>query len=144
MRRLPPLNALYYFEVTARCGSVREASRELCISSSAVSHLISKLEQFLECSLFHRVNCRLLLSDAGQKYLNHVGDAFSQIETATWDALDSRKSELLTVPSPPGFTSLCLMPNLKDFFRETPELNIKLIDELTIADCVDEVDCGID
>ncbi|MET4692531.1 LysR family transcriptional regulator [Endozoicomonas lisbonensis] len=144
MRRLPPLNAVHYFEITASCGSIREAARELCISPSAVSHQIAKLEQFLDCALFHRVNGRLLLSDAGKKYLGHVKRAFSQIESATWDAYENRKSEQLVIASPPSFSSLWLLPNLSDFLRDTPQLNIKLIDKLTIADCENDVDCGIE
>ncbi len=46
-KRLPPLNALRTFEAAARHSSFKGAGDELCVSHSAVSHQIKKIEKYL-------------------------------------------------------------------------------------------------
>ena len=66
-KRLPPLNALRTFEAAARHGSFKGAGDELCVSHSAVSHQIKKLEQYLGIDLFVRVARGVELSGAGRE-----------------------------------------------------------------------------
>lgn len=144
MRKLPPLHALNCFEVTAKVGTVREAASLLCISPSAVSHQIAKLEAYLQSPLFHRVNKRLQLTDTGYNYLQQIERALTYIEEATWDSLNRKPSEQLTISVPPSFSSLWLLPKLRSFSPDNQDINICLKDHLTMDKCLDSVDCGIE
>ena len=72
-RRLPPLNAIRAFEAAARHLSFTKAAQELFVTQAAISHQVKALEQTLGIQLFRRFNRRLMLTDAGQRYLNSLG-----------------------------------------------------------------------
>jgi len=144
MRKLPPLYSLQCFEATARLGTVREAANRLCISPSAVSHQIAKLEDYLDTLLFHRQHKRLILTDAGYNYLKQIEQALECIEEATWNSLERTKAEQLILSLPPSFSTLWLIPKLDEFMQSCPDVNIKMMDNLTIDECLDDVDCGIE
>ena len=144
MRKLPPLNALSSFEATARLGTVRAAADALCVTPSAVSHQIALLEDRLGLSLFRRQNRRLILSEEGRAYLAQVGQAFDRLEEATADLSERRMREKLIIALPPSFTALWMMPRLATFRTQNPDLDLQFEDHLTLEDCVDQVDCGIE
>src|SRR3546814_3080345 len=77
---LPPLAALRACEATARRLSVQGAADELRVTPSAVSHRLRNLEGALGVKLFHRLNRRLVLTDAGAVYLSRVAPAFRSEE----------------------------------------------------------------
>ena len=103
MRKLPPLKALESFEATARLGTIRDAADDLCVTPSAISHQIAKLEDHLGSALFHRRQRRLILTDAGRNYLQQVEQVFDRLEEATFDVTGRRVAETLSVSMPPSF-----------------------------------------
>jgi len=73
MRRLcPSMTELMAFEAAARHSSFTVAARELHVTQGAVSKQVRSLEAFLGVELFERVRQRLLLTDAGERYLERV------------------------------------------------------------------------
>ena len=44
--KLPPLNALRCFEAAARLLSLKQAASELCVTASAVSQQIARLDSY--------------------------------------------------------------------------------------------------
>ncbi len=75
--KLPPLNALRCFEAAARLLSLKLAASELCVTPSAVSQQIARLEETLNVPLFIRTPRRLQLTAVGDIYLRAVQPAFS-------------------------------------------------------------------
>ncbi len=144
MRKLPPLKALESFETTARLGTVREAAADLCVTPSAVSHQIAKLEAQLGKALFYRRQQRLFLSDAGHNFLQQIEQAFDRIEEATLDLMDSREVEQLSIAMPPTFMAMWLIPKLATFRQKYPQYDLRLSDRLTLDGYEDRVDCGIE
>ena len=69
MVALPSLRGLQAFEAAARCGSFAAAAEELSISAAAVSQLIRTVEEQMGRKLFHRVNRRVVLTEAGVEML---------------------------------------------------------------------------
>lgn len=65
-------SALYCFDSVRKLGSVREASRQLHIASSAVSRQIQKLEDDLDVKLFERLPSGLKLTAAGESFARHA------------------------------------------------------------------------
>ncbi|MDE1995932.1 MAG: LysR family transcriptional regulator, partial [Rhizobiaceae bacterium] len=65
---------LKYFAEVARSGSIRKASDELHVATSAVSRQIKKLEDELGTPLFERFSDGLRLTAAGEIVLKHSKD----------------------------------------------------------------------
>ncbi|TGR88704.1 LysR family transcriptional regulator, partial [Mesorhizobium sp. M2E.F.Ca.ET.209.01.1.1] len=65
MVALPSLRGLQAFEAAARTGSFAAAAEELSVSAAAVSQLIRTVEEQMGRKLFHRVNRRAVLTEAG-------------------------------------------------------------------------------
>lgn len=63
---------LRYFASVARTGSIRKASEELHVATSALSRQIRKLEEELGLPLFERVSDGLRLTKAGMIVLEHA------------------------------------------------------------------------
>src|ERR1041384_3509928 len=79
---LPSLNALRAFEAAARHLSFTRAARELCVTQTAISHQVSKLEDELGVSLFRRSPKRIALTAEGRAWAAELGDVFSRLESA--------------------------------------------------------------
>src|SRR6187399_3261359 len=82
-RRLPPLNALRAFEAVARHQSVSAAADELCVTHSAVSRHVAKLEEHLGEKLFTRHHQRLELTTRGAAYATELTHVLDRLENAT-------------------------------------------------------------
>ncbi len=66
---LPSLEAIRYFEASARCLSFTKAGKELFVSQSAVSQKIIQLEDQLGYKLFFRRPRGLVLTAEGEVLL---------------------------------------------------------------------------
>ncbi|MEP3280521.1 MAG: LysR family transcriptional regulator [Stappiaceae bacterium] len=77
-----------YFAAVAQAGSIRGASRELNIASSAVNRQILWLEEALGTPLFDRTGRGLRLTQAGEILLAHVKKTMGDFE-ATISNLDA-------------------------------------------------------
>lgn len=123
---LPSLNALRSFEATARLGSVTRASRELCVTPSAVSHQIHKLEECLNRPLIGFTNGKLQLSEWGAALLPGLTDGFMRIRGAA-DLLEHKAGfSTLTVVSRPFFASRWLTPRLSRFWEAHPNIGLRM------------------
>src|SRR5258706_15072648 len=122
-RRLPPLNALRAFEAVARHQSVSAAADELCVTHSAVSRHVAKLEDHLGEKLFSRHHQRLELSARGAAYATELTHLFDRIEVATatnFSAVALRRP--LHIGVYPTFAHRVLIPRLSRFQDEFPEI----------------------
>lgn len=69
-------NQLYYFYKIAERGSISGASKEVLISSPALSMQLKELEESLNTPLFIRSGKKLLLTDAGSIVYEYARDIF--------------------------------------------------------------------
>lgn len=144
MRSLPPFKALSAFEATARLGGVRAAAGELAVTQSAVSHQLAKLESHLRTPLFHRQGKRLVLTDTGRDYLHRIGPVLDHLEEATFEAANHSRVETLTVSAPPSFLAMWLLPRISSFTAGHPDLDLRLLERLTLAPEEESIDCAIE
>ncbi|CAN7703545.1 MULTISPECIES: LysR family transcriptional regulator [Rhizobium] len=79
---------LKYFAEVARSGSIRKASDELHVATSAVSRQIKKLEDELGAPLFERFSDGLRLTAAGEIVLKHAKDTLLKYEIMKSDLGD--------------------------------------------------------
>jgi LysR family transcriptional regulator, glycine cleavage system transcriptional activator len=120
-RLVPDVTTLQAFECAARHGSFTQAAAELNLTQSAVSRQIKDLETQLGVLLFERVRQRVILSDAGQKFLPEVRRLLNQTEELMVRAMASARADSsLSIASLPTFGSRWLVPRLPDFLRRHP------------------------
>ena len=132
---LPPLNALRAFEAVARHLSVKLAAEELSVTPGAVSQMLKILESHLEVKLFVRVTRGIYLTDTGRNYLPSIRNAFRQIgEASRRVALLSADTGVLTVSVTPFFASAWLVPRMKSFQDEHPDIDLQIVANSALAD----------
>ncbi|MBA0204321.1 transcriptional regulator GcvA [Pectobacterium aroidearum] len=124
--KLPPLHALMCFESVARHMSIKVAAEELCVTSSAVSQQIAKLESMTNIRLFIRSPRRLELTTEGRIYLRAIRPAFSQIAEATQRLMNEGKANRVTVSCTSGFAIQWLLPRLPTFEKANPGVEVQI------------------
>jgi LysR family glycine cleavage system transcriptional activator len=124
--RLPSLKFLKTFQVAAQRESFKAAAEELCITPSAVSHQIKLLESQLGLALFERGAHSLLLTEAGEKYLQSLDAIFSKLESVTEQLRMSYGRGVVRLHIPPFFASEMLTPRLQTFMHMRPDVDIHI------------------
>lgn len=126
-RRLPPLNALRAFEAVARHQSITAAADELCVTHSAVSRHVAKLEDYLGTKLFTREHQRLALNARGTAYASKLTLIFDDLERFTGDTFQGPASRApLRVCVYPTYASRVLIPRLARFRAAHPDIAFHL------------------
>ncbi len=142
-RRLPSLNAVRTFEASARHLSFTRAAQELHVTQTAISHQIKALELYLGAQLFKRLPRKLLLTQQGESLLAVVGDCLDRIAAATESIREPRSSRKLTVSITPAFATQWLVPRLGRFWRQHPDIELKLHHSVQLTDFTDDVDMAV-
>ena len=104
------------FWKTARVLSMSRAAEELCLTRSAVSHAINKLEAAFGLVLFVRESRRLRLTDDGRRLLEKIEGPLAELEE-TEDALRLRASHEerpLRFATTHTFLKFVLLPHLAE------------------------------
>ncbi len=133
-RRLPPLNALRAFEAAARHESFTAAAAELHVTHGAISHQVKALETWLGTALFERLTRAVRLTPAGSAYLPVIEGAFNQIHAATVNLAHTGDDAPLHVTTTPAFAVRWLAPRLGRFWREHPDLDLRLHEASWLSD----------
>jgi LysR family glycine cleavage system transcriptional activator len=124
--RLPPLNAIRYFEAAARHLSFTKAAEELHVTHSAISHQIKALEEWLGMPLFRRMNRAIVLTEAGQAYMRPVKEAFERLGEASRILKAREQTGTLTVSTMPSFAAKWLVPRLGGFREQHPDIDVRI------------------
>ncbi|NVF15802.1 LysR family transcriptional regulator [Vreelandella maris] len=126
-RRIPSTTALIAFEATARMGTLSRAASELCLTESAVSKQVSKLEDYLALKLFDRFHGRVTLSEAGKNYFIEVRKTLDKLEADTQSVINfhqGRKELRLAVL--PTFSNKWLLPRLKSLSNSNLDIIVNI------------------
>jgi LysR family glycine cleavage system transcriptional activator len=139
MRKIPPFYSIQAFESAARLGSFMRAAEELYITPSAISHRIRGLEQTLGLALFHRVHRSVVLTDAGRRYSEEIGEAFGRIESASNAIARVGKSDLISIHVVPSLAAQWMAPRLARFSAQYPDIDLRMTASNDIVDIEDGV-----
>ena len=121
-RLVPDIVTLQAFECAARHGNFTRAAEELNLTQSAVSRQISDLEAQTGMLLFERIRRRVVLSDAGRKFLPDVQKLLHQSEQLMVRAVTAGTSSAsLSIATLPTFGSRWLTPRLHKFMALYPD-----------------------
>jgi LysR family glycine cleavage system transcriptional activator len=126
-RRLPHLTWLRAFEASARHLSFTNAAQELNLTQAAISKQVKLLEHYLREPLFERKPRSLVLTKVGAAYLPKVRDGFERLAAGTEEVFGLRRSEVLTVRAPVGYSVNWIAPRLQGFFDRHPDTEIRLV-----------------
>jgi DNA-binding transcriptional LysR family regulator len=109
-------------------GGFAAASNDLGITPSAVSKLVTRLEDRLGVRLLHRTTRRLSLTPEGETYHLRARDILAAIEDAEAEVSRSgqRPRGRLRVNCVPAFALNQLVPVLSDFLTAYPEIELEL------------------
>lgn len=133
IRRLPPLDTLRVFEAAARLKSFKEAGDELNVTSSAVSHRISALEEELDTVLFVRQVRKIEVTPEGERLAAGVRRALAEIRRAI-ASIDRRDGARLRISAIPSHVTRWLAPRLHRFQRVHPDIEIQIVADLALVD----------
>jgi LysR family glycine cleavage system transcriptional activator len=131
--RLPSLSGLRAFEAAARHLSFKAAAHELAVTPTAISHRIRRLEEELNCELFHRRPRAVSLSPAGAVLLPDVREAFQRLQRAAAKLHEAEGRGVLTVSTVASFAVKWLVPRLGDFQRAHPDIDVRLSTNLGLS-----------
>ena len=122
-----PLNALRAFEVSARHLSFTRAAEELCLTQTAVSQHVRKLEERLGRALFRRLPRGLALTDEGLALLPVLSESFERMG-ATLASLQTRqRRDVLKLGVVGTFAVGWLLPRLRDFQARHPLIELRMV-----------------
>ena len=124
----PSLSLYHIFYITARCGNISRASRELFISQPAVSRSIRRLEENLQTVLFRRNSRGVTLTEDGRLLFDRVREAFEALESAE-QTLARRHSLGVSHLRLGASSTLCkyaLLPFLQKFIRRYPHVKVTI------------------
>ena len=131
------------FVEAVKRGGFSSAGRQLNLSPSAVSKLITRLESRLGVRLFNRTTRTLNLTEGGQVFFQRCVEILSDVEDAedSLTGFGQVPTGILRINSTPGFAKHQLLPLMSEFQRLYPQLVVEF--QLT-GQSVDLVGEGVD
>ncbi|ABD90103.1 LysR family transcriptional regulator [Rhodopseudomonas palustris] len=137
------LMAMRAFIRTVELGSFSLAATELDVKVSTISRHITALESDLGAALLNRSTRRLHLTEAGTLFFDRATQILLAVEEAraATASLNESPRGVLRISMPTAFGRLHVMPHIKDFVAEYPEIRIAA----TLTDAtVDLIETGDD
>jgi DNA-binding transcriptional LysR family regulator len=127
------LHKLKIFHLVVNAGGFTNASRELYLSQSTVSHHIKELEEELGCRLFLRVGKRIVPTDAGQLLREHCEKIFQDVKNAEMSIRELAGLQRGKVRFGTGSTTLIyqLPPVLEMYQARYPNIELIVVSEIT-------------
>jgi len=135
-----------YFLAVGRGGSVRAAAGHLGVNHSTVLRRIAQLEERLGAHMFEKLPSGYRLTAAGEEVLelaNQMEASSNQLETRVFGR-DQGVRGLLRVTLPPTLATHLLMPDLADFARLHPDVEMEILSSGELANLTNrEADLAI-
>jgi len=125
-RKIPSTAALISFEAAARHESFTKAAQELSLTQGAVCRQIASLEDFLSVELFRRSRRGVKLTEAGLSYSRRVAAQLDAVERDTLSVMGHTGANVIELAVVPTFGTQWLLPRLKDFQQQHPEVTVNL------------------
>jgi len=122
----------------ARRGTFRAAAVDLGMSTTGLSHAISKLEARLGVRLFNRTTRSVSLTEAGKLFVERVGPALQDIHGALDEVRAQREtpSGTIRINAAPFAAREILSPLVFEFLNRYPDMQVDLVTEGRLVDIV--------
>lgn len=140
------LDSFDVFAAIVRCGGFRAAALERGVSSSALSQTINALEEALGIRLLNRTTRSVFPTEAGQRLLDRLAPALTDIRLAIEevDELRDTPSGTLRINAPAPAVDHLLCRLVFDFMEIYREVKIEIISDAAVIDIVEQgFDAGV-
>lgn len=119
---------LRYFIAVVRAGSIRKASEELHIATSALSRQIKKLEDELGTVLFERLSNGLRLTTAGEAVFKHANETLHEFDLLRSDlgALKGKMTGRVHIACLDSLVMHFLPEEIKKIHQVHPEVKFRV------------------
>ncbi|WP_454753096.1 LysR substrate-binding domain-containing protein [Cupriavidus necator] len=128
------LGWLRCFEAAARHCNFTQAAAELCVTQGAVSQQVKQLEQWLDRPLFLRLPRALVLTPEGERLRLVLRESFQAIESTLTQLRKPRDKQPIALSCSPSFAMAWLTPRLGNFFRQHPDIGLRVYGEFHALD----------
>lgn len=128
------MKALRAFESAARQLSFTRAADELNVTQAAISHRVKTLEECLGVRLFHRLNRKLELTEAGRLYLVPLRRALDIVGDAADRVSLQKTAAPIRISVVISFATKWLLPRLKAFKALHPEIDVLVTADDSLVD----------
>lgn len=123
------------FAAAVELGSFSAAGRRLKLTPSAVSKLVTRIEDRLGARLLLRSTRALRLTPEGERYLARARRILAEIEDTEREIAGGREAAprgRVRVSASVGFGVVCIVPLVRDFMERYPqvELDLSLTDDI--------------
>ncbi len=125
-RKIPSTTALISFEAAARHESFTKAAQELSLTQGAICRQIASLEAFLSVELFRRSKRGVKLTEAGLSYSRRIATQLDAVERDTLSIMGQQGANVIELAVVPTFGTQWLLPRLKDFQQQHPDVTVNL------------------
>lgn len=123
------LRQLEYFVKIAQCGSFSAAARELDVTQQALSKYMASLTKQCGTSLLDKHDGYLVLTAAGERYLEAANEMLSLVaDTRRYvERSTVRVSSRIRFGIPPSYGIELVSTHIRDFKETYPEIQIELL-----------------
>ncbi|MEL0624336.1 LysR family transcriptional regulator [Marinomonas arenicola] len=130
---------LQLFVRVASTQNISLAGSELGLSPPVASMHLNKLEESLGVKLIHRTTRKVSLTEEGREFLPHAEEVLSAVDRAkaSVGAGSFTPRGTIRVTAPSSFGRMHIVPALKDFISEYPQLKVDLRQSDNIVDMVE-------
>jgi len=124
------LNDLYAFRALVEYGNFRLAAESICLSQSALSRRIEKLESALGIRLFDRTTRRVTLTLYGQTFAARSDQLLFNVESLLGDItkVSQERVGLVTVATVPSAAYYFMPDVIRRFQARYPQVRVRIID----------------
>jgi DNA-binding transcriptional LysR family regulator len=132
--------------VVARRGGFRAAARELGVSSSGLSHAVAGLEERMGVRLFNRTTRSVVLTAAGEQFIETIAPALAAIEGALENAGEhvAEPSGVLRLNMALGAARFILQPLVLEYLRRFQRMHVEIVTDSELVDVIaNGCDAGI-
>jgi LysR family glycine cleavage system transcriptional activator len=133
-RALPPLTALRAFAAAAELRSFSQAARVLNVTPAAVAQQVRALEDRLGRTLVQRDGRGVGLTADGEQLAEALGEGFSAMVRGVEALRAGEADRPVRVSLTASFAAQWLMPRLKDFWQEHPDIGLSLHPDPRVVD----------
>ena len=146
MARIGSRSEIEAFVRAVELGNLSAAARELALTPSTLSKLVTRLESALKVRLVTRNSRRIVPTPEGERFLGRCRHILAEFEDAETEARGSRERPRgrLRMSTGPGFGMGPLAKVLPRFLERYPEVQVDLLLEDRVMDVVrDNLDIAV-
>ena len=133
-RNIPSLTALRAFAATAELRSFSQAARVLNVTHAAVAQQVRGLEEQLGRPLVQREGRGVSLTADGEQLAEAVGEGFGAFQRGLEALRAGEADRPVRVTLTASFAAQWLMPRLKDFWHQHPDIGLSLHPDSKVVD----------